>query len=260
MRSFELQYAPERQARILDILTRLQRVEVNALATDLAVSAATVRRDLTELEVAGRLRRTHGGAVPLHLREIDPPFSARAGRQVDEKDRIGRAAAALIEPGETVYIDAGTTAAAVARHLALFRPLRIVTNAANLCEVVAPAEEREIHVLGGQLRPENLSLVGPFADEAARRFIYTTAFLGVNAVDLDRGLITTPTQAEAALQRTVIEMAQRVIVVADHTKFTAPAAAVIAPLRSVLTIVTDDAAPCDLDQRLADFGTRLVRA
>jgi DeoR family transcriptional regulator, repressor of opine catabolism and conjugal transfer len=256
----ENKYAPERQARILEILARLQRVEVTALAGELVVSAATIRRDLSGLELAGRVRRTHGGAVPLHMREADPPLESRAYRQVGEKDHIGRAAAALVQPGETVFVDAGTTAAAVSRHLAQVRPLRIVTNAVNLFEILSATEDREIHALGGQLRRENMSTVGPLAADAARRFAYTTAFLGVNAIDLDRGLITTPTQAEAAVQRVVIEMTQRVIVVADHTKFTAAAAAVIAPLKSVLMIVTDGATASDVERRVAKFGPRVVRA
>jgi DeoR/GlpR family transcriptional regulator of sugar metabolism len=165
-----------------------------------------------------------------------------------------------VEPGETVYVDAGSTAAAVARYLTQVLPLRVITNAANLFETLLPAADREIHILGGQLRAENLSAIGPLTAEAAGRFAYSTAFLGVNAIDLERGIITTPTQGEAAVQRAVIEMAQRVIVVADHSKFTASVAAVIAPLKSVQTIVTDDKVDAGTERRLAEFGTRLLRA
>ena len=126
------QFAAERQAKIVDLLRQRHRVELNELISQFGISAATARRDLAELAANGLLQRTHGGAILPTVIETDPPLAKREDRNRAEKIRIGQAAAALVGDDESIFVDAGTTTAQMARHLVGRKNLKIVTNAANI--------------------------------------------------------------------------------------------------------------------------------
>lgn len=230
--------APERQALVLQHLRTHLFVDVQALRRELSASTATIRRDLTELEARGLLRRTHGGAVSVNQVTFENTNSVRAQSHADEKGRIAEIAAGLIVDGDAVLIDSGTTALEVARRIAGNPTLTFVTNGADVLAVLAAAGARQIHVIGGEYVDINHSFAGSLAAEMVRKFNVDKAVLSVSSVDLKRGLICTQQPAVAAVQQAMIDIAQTVIVVADHSKFERTALSVIARLDRVDHVVT----------------------
>lgn len=215
--------------------------ETQDLSVFLGVSEATVRRDLMDLEARGLIRRTHGGAMPLAQITKDFTNSERLGRNTAEKAKIGKVAASLVADGDAVFLDAGTTTLQVATQLLHRHGLTFVTNGTDVFSCLVGAGVERLYVTGGEYNEVNHSLTGALAVETIRRFNVDKLFLSVSAVDLRRGQIAISYPALAEAQRAMIEIAQQVIVVADHTKFTRNALTVIAPLDAVDCIVTDSA-------------------
>ncbi len=227
--------------------------ETQDLSLFLGVSEATVRRDLVDLAARGLIRRTHGGALALEQITADLPNSERLGRYAAEKTRIGKAAANLVTQGDAVFLDAGTTTLQVASQLSHRDGLTFVTNGTDISACLAGARVERLFVIGGEYNDFNHSLTGALAAEAIRRFNVDKLFLSVSAVDLRRGQIAISHPALADAQRAMIEIAQEVIVVADHSKFTRNALTVIAPLDAISRIVTDTACRdylCDIPETL----------
>jgi len=252
-------FVPERHARIRVLLQERGRVSVAELCALLGVSEVTIRRDLAELEAAGQLRRTHGGAVPRQEPGRDDPFAARAARFAAEKARIAAAAAALVGDGETIFLDAGTTTTQVACALAAARRrITVVTNALSVCIALADAAEIAVIAVGGQLRRTNQSFVGPVAEATVRQFNADRAILGTSALSLDRGLCM-PDLLEAQLQRVMIERSRDLVVVADRSKIGREALVSVAPLERVGTLITDDAVDAVWDARLRACEMQVAR-
>lgn len=228
-----------RQKRLLDHLQARSFLATQDICTLLGVSEATVRRDLAELEGRALLRRTHGGALPIRQITQDFPNDERLRRNAAEKALIAKAAAEMVAPGDAVFLDAGTTTLHVARRLAMRRDLTFITNSADVLACLAEAKVDRLFVTGGAYSDVNHGMAGPLAAEAIRRFNVDKLFLSVSAVDLVRGQISISTPELAQAQQAMIEIAQTVIVVADHSKFTRSALSVIAPLSDVDCIVTD---------------------
>jgi DeoR/GlpR family transcriptional regulator of sugar metabolism len=234
-------FASGRQARLLERLRSRSYANTQDLSAYLGVSDATVRRDLIDLEARGLIRRTHGGAMPLGQITSELPNSERMVQNIIEKVRIGKAAADLVVEGDAVFLDAGTTPLQVAGQLAHRDGLTFVTNGIDISACLVGAGVERLFVTGGEYHDVNHSLSGALAAEAIRRFNVDKLFLSVSAVDLRRGQIAISHPALAEAQRAMIEIAQEVIVVADHSKFTRNALTVIAPLEVVDRIVTDAA-------------------
>lgn len=233
--------ASGRQSRLMERLSSCSYAKTLDLSAFLGVSEATVRRDLVDLEARGLIRRTHGGAMPLAQITRDFTNSERLTRNAAEKARIGKAAGDLVAEGDAVFLDAGTTVLQVANRLASRAGLTFVTNGTDIADCLAGAGAERLFVTGGEYCHFNHSLTGALAEAAIRRFNVDKLFLSVSAVDLERGQIAISNPALAEAQRAMIEIAQQVIVVADHSKFTRSALSVIAPLDAVDRIVTDTA-------------------
>ena len=224
----------ERRARILELLRGRGVVRAGELVDVLGVSEVTVRRDLARLERQGLLERTRGGAVPSGRTSsvVVPP------ERPAEKRAIGRAAAALVRPGDTVFLNGGSTTLEVFRHLAV--PATVITN--NVLVALEPANrDVELLLLGGHVRPDpaERTVVGPFATEALRRTFATRAFLGIGGLDVEHG-VTTPVAAEAEIARSMVEQTrEQVVVVADASKLNAVSDFGVCPLARVDVLVTD---------------------
>lgn len=224
----------ERRARILELLRGRGVVRAGELVDVLGVSEVTVRRDLARLERQGLLERTRGGAVPSGGTSsvVVPP------ERPAEKRAIGRAAAALVRPGDTVFLNGGSTTLEVFRHLAV--PATVITN--NVLVALEPANrDVELLLLGGHVRPDpaERTVVGPFATEALRRTFATRAFLGIGGLDVEHG-VTTPVAAEAEIARSMVEQTrEQVVVVADASKLNAVSDFGVCPLARVDVLVTD---------------------
>jgi len=228
-------FREERQIRILELLKTDQRVEVAALAEAFDVSEDTVRRDLRSLENQGLIVKTHGGA----MNRVATPrsFENRLTYVSGVKSRIGKAAAALVEEGECLLIDSGTTALHVARSLSVGRA-RIVTNSLEVANVISEYGKFDLIVLGGRWDPLH-QLVGPATVEQLSRYRVDKVFLGMPSLDFRYG-ITVPSEEEAAVKRAMIEIGQQVIGLADHTKLGEVSFSYVAPASAIDILVTDD--------------------
>ena len=247
----------ERQRRIEDYLQRVEFASLEELAKEVGVSQSTVRRDLTTLEGDGNIRRTHGGARLLNPRSDEFAFSARDTHQLAEKEAIGRAAAELIQPGESVIIDAGTTPFHVARQLESKKP-QLITNSLPVANLFASASLVEVVVSGGLLYPRLGVLVGPLAVEAFSRMHADVAVMGAGGITAEG--ITNSHGLLVEIQLAMIRAARRVIFCLDHTKFGRQSLSRLCALEKVHTIVTDSLASPDLIQGLRARGVRVIQA
>ncbi len=210
-------YAEERRQLIAERARRDGRVEVATLATELDVTTETVRRDLTDLEHRGLLRRVHGGAIPVERLRSEPDVAERAVRQADEKARIAAAALAELPAGGTIILDAGTTTGALASILPNDRPLTVVTNAVTIALTVSTRPNIELHLVGGRVRGRTLATVEDWALRTLDDLAVDVAFVATNGLSVARGL-TTPDPAEAAVKRALVRSGRRVVLLADHSK------------------------------------------
>jgi DeoR/GlpR family transcriptional regulator of sugar metabolism len=232
--------AAQRQARLLEHLRNEVFADAQTLKDALGVSIATVRRDLSELEARGLLKRMHGGAAIINQSTRDYANSVRETINLEEKVRIGAAAADLVIEGDAVIIDSGTTSLQVAKCLSGRPTLTFITNGTDTLSQLVDGGARNVHFIGGEYIELNRSLGGPMAADAVRRFSVDKAILSVTAVDLERGLIATASPQIGAVQQAMVEIARTVIVVADDSKFDRTALSVIASLRQIDHIVTNE--------------------
>ncbi len=254
----ELPLPPERHRRILDLLRERQVVRVATLSEVLGVSEVTVRRDLEALERRGLLERTHGGAVLVQRIRTEPRYLEAIVSHPEEKRAIGRAAAALVEPGDTIFLNGGTTTLEVFRHLTAAN-VRVITNHVGMA-LEAADRDLEVIVVGGRFRAPSSSVVGPFATEALRRVHADKAFIGVEGISLRSGL-TTPSSHEAEIARLMIERTRgEVSIVADHSKLGVVADFVIAPLSDVDRIVVDGGIEDEYREQLAQAEVEVLIA
>jgi DeoR/GlpR family transcriptional regulator of sugar metabolism len=253
--------ASQRQDRIVAEVRAHGAVRVADLVEQLDVSEMTIRRDITELDRAGLVRRVHGGAVSPDTagRPADEPgFEAKSTWATAEKDAIAAVAATTIEPGQAVALSAGTTTHLLAQRIAAdpaLRPLTVVTNSLPVAETLhhaAPGAGPLDVILTGGTRTPSDALVGPVADAALATLRVDRLFLGVHGLDAS-GLMT-PNLAEAATDRALIRAAAAVTVLADHSKWGVVGLAHIAPLDEVDLLVTDDALPPAARTALTEAG------
>lgn len=246
----------ERHRRIQELLRERRVVRVSVLSESMGVSEVTIRRDLEALERRGLLERTHGGAVATHWMRSEPGYLEAISSNTDEKRAIGRAAAAMVEPGDALYLNGGTTTLEVFRHLQA-SGVKVVTNHVGIA-LEASERDVELLLLGGHYRAPSNSVVGPFATDALRRTHATKAFIGVEGIGIASGL-TTPVAAEAEIAHLMIEQTHGiVIVVADRSKIGTVADFVIAPLDRIDVLVVDAGASSELQDQLAEAGVEVV--
>lgn len=210
-------YGEERKLIILEYVQQHSRASVQELSQHLQVSESTIRRDLKELEEVKLLNRTHGGAISLQGVNFEPTYREKEDKFRREKEAIARKAVELIEEGDTILLDSGTTTFHLAQELKSFSRLTVVTNSLILTEELQGVPGIEVLVTGGSLRRETLALVGPIAEQALDRVRVDKAFIATNGVDLTEGL-TTPNLIEAATKTKMIKAAKQVILLADHSK------------------------------------------
>lgn len=252
-------YATERQQQILAVARRDGRVEVTGLARDLDVTPETVRRDLTVLERHGRVRRVHGGAIPVERLGFEPAFADRESVLAEEKERIATAALAELPDGGSLILDAGTTTVRLAELLPVDRELTVVTHALPVATVLAARPNVTLHLVGGTVRGRTLATVGDWALRSLADIHADVVFLGTNGLTVEHGL-TTPDFAEAAVKRALVAAAHRTVVLADHSKFGRTDLALVAPLSQVDAIITDSGVDAELAGEIESAGPRVVRA
>ena len=248
----------ERHRRIEEILRERRVVRVSTLSEQIGVSEVTIRRDLEALERRGILERTHGGAVLTQRMRAEPAYVEAISSNPEAKRRIAQAAADLVDAGDTLYLNGGTTTLQVFRHLRA-PGLKVITNHVGIA-LESAEHDLDLLLVGGHYRAPSNSVVGPFATEALRRTHATRAYVGVEGVSVASGL-TSPVAAEAEIARVMIEQSRgRVVVVADHSKIGTVADFVIAPLEAADTLVVDDAVDEEYRDRLVEAGVDVIVA
>ena len=236
--------AGQRQKLILDEIRRLGAVRVSELTKLLSVSEMTVRRDLDALAVAGLVEKVHGGATARGTLSTDEPgFEAKSHRQLEEKEAIARVASQLVGPGQAVALTAGTTTWRLAHHIRAVPSLTVVTNSIQVANVLHLEQRPDLTVvLTGGVRTPSDALVGPVAMATIGALHVDLLFLGVHGISEDAGF-TTPNLLEAETDRALIACAERVVVVADHTKWGVRGLSRLARLDEAHVLVTDDGLP-----------------
>ena len=248
-----------RRERISRLVDARRRTSVAELSRLLAVSEATVRKDLAALEGEGRLVRTHGGAaaggavVAVGRSRDELAFEVRERLLVAEKEAIGRAAAEMVEDGDSVAIDASTTALHLARALAARRELTVLTNGIRIAAQLAGRPGITVLVPGGVLRWEAFSLVGEWGDQMLRRVHIQMAFVGAVGFTLEHGL-TDVDAGEAEFKRLLVETARRVVAVIDHSKWDRVAFTTFCPADRVDLVITDAGAPAAMVDAARERG------
>ncbi|MBZ9602979.1 DeoR/GlpR family DNA-binding transcription regulator [Phyllobacterium chamaecytisi] len=226
-----------RQDEIRRQLAANGRVRVEAIARALDVSTETVRRDLTELEGRGLLRRIHGGAIPFHVHQ-EPPLAERARVQVRAKTRLGLVAADLVKDGMSIFIDSGSTQSACARHLIGRTNLTVTTNSLDIAMNLSRSPEIHIRLAPGILRKSDNSTGGQDTVNYIDRFAFDLALVGIGACDAELGWMDFD-EDEANLRRLVLRRAGKLVILADSSKFGKRAAVQTYPISQDLTIATD---------------------
>lgn len=249
----------ERQQQVLQFIEAHQRVTVAGIRERFAVSEATARRDLEALETLGVIRRVHGGALAVRRAPPEQPALERAHEQAEEKRRIGRAAAALVGDGETVFLSSGTTTLEVARHLRERSGLTVITNSLLVMNLVAADPGIRLVGLGGMLRRSEMSLIGHITEMELAELRADKVIIGIRAIDIEQGL-TNDYLPETMTDRAILRIARTVIVVADHTKCGRVSAALLAPVGVMHTLVTDAATPPQFTSAIEERGVQVVIA
>ena len=252
-------FARERQEHIVRIVEEQGRVRVGDLATRFKVSTVTIRKDLLGLESDRRLIRTHGGAIAIDRTRPELAFDIRERLQSDEKLAIGVAGAALVRDGESIVMDASTTALSVARQLKArggWSQLTVITNGLRLASELAGHPGIIVLMLGGRVRWEALSVVGQLGDGLFSRINVQKAFLGAAGFTPESGLADA-TDEEAQIKRSMVTAAREVIAIVDHTKWERVAFATFCPTDNISVVLTDQRAPKAMVQELTGRGVEV---
>ena len=237
----------ERKREILRQLLKDGEVRVEQLAERFETSTATIRRELTYLDDAGLLRRTHGGAIQVEPMLYEPfrrlsSFAAQEQMQAAEKRRIGIAAAGMIEDGEIVALSAGTTTTQVGRSIHDRKGVTIVTNALNIAMELSHRLDLKIVLTGGFLDKNCFALLGDSGIASVNEMFYDLSFISVDGIHTEYGL-TSNSPELGAVHRAMIQQSRKTVVVADHSKFGKVCKMLIAPVAKVDLIITDKSAP-----------------
>lgn len=243
----------ERHQYILHRLKEQGNVNVLDLCEDLNVSSVTIRKDLKLLEDKQLLFRTHGGATLTNPYTVDRHVSEKEKMQWEEKTGIGELAAQLIEPNDCIIIASGTTVLSLARHVQPKGSLTVITAALNVAMELNRQPEIEVLILGGMLRKSSSSATGVYAERILEDFSCSKLFLGVDGIDLEFGLSTTNVM-EAQLNRKMIAVAQKTIVLADSSKFGKRGFGRISGLEEVDMIITDKGISAHMQESLQGMG------
>ncbi len=249
--------AAGRQIRIRELLDRQEFVDLETLCRELETSESSVRRDLIALEGEGVLRRVYGGAMALQARDHDLDFEWQSTRMAEEKIRIAAVAAGLVEDGQTIILDGGSTTAAVARSLKN-HSLHVITNSLPIAEIFKEAREIEVTLTGGYLYPRLRAMLGPICEQMLSHVSADLLIMGIGGITAE-GFSNNNTLVVGP-ERKMIDCARRVVVVADNSKFGRGAVIHVASLDAADVVVSDSGMPPEYQEMLRAHNVEVLVA
>ncbi len=248
-----------RRMKILEWMQEEGSARVRTLAVAFAVSEVTVRQDLEKLEAEGHIVRAHGGA---HLRSMPQQVRELALHHLvnmDAKQRIGRAAAALVNNGETIIIDSGSTTTELATHLMQHEDLTIITNALNVALMMGALPSVVVHMPGGRFKAPTLSLSGERSADYFQGLYAQKLFLATAAVSVGEGL-TFPALSDISVKRAMIGASSQIVLLADSSKIGQRSFSTLCGIDEIDMLVTDTGIAAHDHQRLTDAGVEVILA
>ncbi|MEG0961671.1 MAG: DeoR/GlpR family DNA-binding transcription regulator [Lachnospiraceae bacterium] len=249
----------QRQDEIMKILTENRMVKACDLVRKFGVSMETIRRDLKYLEKEGYLTRAYGGAVAKSMHGLEPEYTFREIKNYEKKIAIGREAAQLVEDGDTIIIDLGTTTLEFAKFLRTCKKLTVFTNSIQIAWELTKNAGIRVILLGGDVRPGELSTSGFLAEDSIDRFHVDKVFLGVGGFTIGYG-IGDYHMEETNLRRHYVEHAQKVIALADYSKFGVKTLNHVCDIKNIDILVTDQEADKKLIAELRRRGVQVIAA
>lgn len=250
-------FQQERREQIVTLLEEHRRASVVGLSQQFGVSQATIRTDLDALAAQGLLIRTHGGAVALDQNRLELSFDFRRRLHAAQKNRIGAAAAAMIEDGEAIILDASTTALSVATQIKDCRELTVMTNGIFIAMALINAPGINVVMPGGFLRRDSASMVGDEGHDFIERFNFQRGFFGAKGLTIAEGL-TDVNNAEVAIKRDLVARAKQVVAIVDNSKWGRVGFASFASIDQVNCVITDEDAPPDIVAALRDADVHVI--
>jgi DeoR/GlpR family transcriptional regulator of sugar metabolism len=249
--------AETRRSLLLDLIARQGFASLDELVKALGVSESTVRRDLEVLDLAGSVKRTHGGAVYSSEVRTLPALEDRVKTAAAEKQAIGRAAAGLLEDGDTVLLDGGTTTLEVARAL-VGRPIQVVTNSLPIAQLLASSQQTDLILIGGYVYPRTGVALGPLAIATMQGIRVRRAILGAGGIVAEG--IYNSNLLLVETERQMMSCGQEVMIVADHSKFGRLALSRLCGLDEIQHLVVDPGLPEEYGAILEAAGVMIHRA
>ncbi len=249
--------AVERRMEIVNVVNRDGKARVEDLAAQFDVSSVTIRSDLSFLEKNGYVVRSHGAAIPNTGVIAELTVHEKRRQNAGIKSLIGQAAAKLIESGDTVILDSGTTTREIASSLKSLEDVVVMTNGLDVAMELASAPGIEVLMSGGVLRKNALSFSGSQAEHSLKNYRFDKVFLGVDGFDLRAG-ITTHNEQEASLNRLMCEISEQIIAVADSSKFGKRSCHMIREFGNIDILVTDSDIPEDYVQGLREMKVDVI--
>ncbi|OME87979.1 DeoR family transcriptional regulator [Paenibacillus sp. FSL A5-0031] len=254
----------DRKQYILVQLDTFGKVQVISLAEQLQVSLETIRRDLFVLEEEGKLKRVYGGAVKVQYEKGEPPYQQRQILNLEAKQVIGQRAVDLINDGNTIYMDTGTTIHEMARALRGKKRITVITNSLTVANLLTESLTQglfngRVIILGGEISPEQQSVSGHISQEILKNFYVDRAFVSVGGISIETG-ISDYDMNDSVISRMIILKAKEVIVLADHSKISIQAFCHIAPLEAIDVVVCEKDHPEAWAQELEIKGITWINA
>lgn len=249
----------KRQEQILEVLLKEESITVAELAELLDVSQVTIRKDLTELEQASKLYRSHGKAIIINPFTFNRSVNEKEKIAVEQKEAIGREAAKLIDKDDSIIIASGTTVHALARNIRPKHRLTVVSASLPASDILSQDENNDIIQLGGMVRHSSLSVVGQYSKQILENCSFSKLFLGVDGIDFDFGFTTTDMR-EAELNQQMMRASQKVIVLADSSKFGKRGFAKIGNIDDIDLIITDAGVSAHVINQINEHGIDYIIA
>ncbi len=253
----DVMMAAERRTQIVQLVRIKGRVKVNELKNRFRTSAVTIRNDLNDLHQKGLVMRSHGGAVRTDTVLRESPVYERLKLYSEEKSRIGAKAATLINDGETIILDSGTTTLEIARQIKNKQNLQVLTNGVNVAMELLDARGVHTFIACGTVRGDSASIVGRTTEEIFDQFAADKLFLSGAGCDPDFG-VSGPNLEEIMVNRAMLRIAREIILVSDSTKFSKRSMSRIVAFSEIDTVISDTGMSAEIQKKIQSFGCKLI--